>query len=257
MDPATGSTAKGTPIGTASGIVHVLEFVYADSQAPFGVLKHLYVGMCRRTLRGNLFIRAGETPTCQKCLDERDYFAAIEAGFDHRVSAVRRPLGHSPIAGNNAMRYGAQVDCFTCPAKNRYERTIWSTNNSGQMRKAEEYARQHFLAKYRESLAAAPDPELVTAISPARLVELRAEGQTKIQQFVDPHVMSRVTTVLGKRGEAWAAAILGRSISRRSILVPTMPWLRNGEEYTLVAADTEEDKARFIQMINAETGDNQ
>lgn len=255
MNPVTGGTAKGTVVGTVNGARHVLGFVYTDSQTPHGVLKHVYVGMCRRTLRGNLFVQTDEDPTCQKCIDERDFRAAQAAGFEHNVRALRRPLGHSPIAGNNAMRYGAQVDCFTCPSQS-YDRTIWFVNQAGQMRKAEEYARQHYLTAYRESLTAEqqkPDP--VTAISPARLVELRVEGKAKVGQFVDPHVLHKLTGVLAKRGETWAAAILGRDISRRSIAIPAMPYLNSGEEYTLVAADAEEDRARFDQITTAETGE--
>lgn len=95
----------------------------------------------------------------------------------------------------------------------------------------------------------------VTAITPARLAELRAEGKTKRGPYVDPRVLNRCTGVLDRRGETWAAAVLGRDISRRSLAVPHRPWLNEGEQYILVAADAEEDRARFDQIIDAETGD--
>jgi hypothetical protein len=253
MDPITARTPKGTAVGSAKGIVHLFDWTYADrltTTANVVVVK--VIGMCGKVLRGKPVIREGDQPTCQECVDERDYRAAETAGFEHRVRAVRRPLGHSRIAGNNAMRYGAQVDCYTCPAATYDQRTIWYSNESGQKPRAEEIARQHFLTKYREHLAAAK-PASATSITPSRLTELRAEGLAKVSQFVDPHVIARVGAILDARGEAWAAAVLGRDISRRSLGVPNRPYLRNGDEYTLVAADIEEDRARFAAIT--ETGD--
>lgn len=80
-----------------------------------------------------------------------------------------------------------------------------------------------------------------TALTEAKLVELRAEGYSRRSRFVDPHVIHQCSLVLNKRGEAWAASVLGRDISRRSLAVPNRPFLRDGEEYALVLADRAED----------------
>jgi hypothetical protein len=256
MNPVTATTPKGSPVGTAKGIVHLLDYTYADRLTPTAnVVVVKVIGLCRSVLRGKPVERPNSEPTCQDCIDERDSRAAQQAGFEHNVYARRVPLGHSPVAGNNAMRYGSEVVCASHPKANGRPSVVWSKNESGHLREAEKIARQHYVEAYRESLAAKAVPEPVTAIEPARLVELRTEGQAKASQFVDPHVLHNMTAVLAKRGETWAAAILGRDISRRSLAIPAMPWLRNGEEYTLVAADVEEDKARFDQIIGSETGD--
>lgn len=92
-----------------------------------------------------------------------------------------------------------------------------------------------------------------TQIAPARLVELRAEGRAKVGRFVDPTVLMKCRTVLTQRGERWAAEVLGRDLSRRSLLFPALPFLHGGEEYTLVAADQEEYEARFATIVAANT----
>jgi hypothetical protein len=91
-----------------------------------------------------------------------------------------------------------------------------------------------------------------TQIAPARLAELRAEGRAKVGRFVDPAVLLRCRKVLARRGETWAAEVLGRDLTRRSLLVPGLPYLVDGEEHTLVDADREEYEARFAQIIAAE-----
>jgi hypothetical protein len=91
--------------------------------------------------------------------------------------------------------------------------------------------------------------DTATLIAPQRLVELRVEGRGKASRFVDPVVLMKCRKVLARRGEAWAAEILGRSLARRSQLVVGLPYLMDGEEYTLVAADREESEARFAQIV--------
>lgn len=86
-----------------------------------------------------------------------------------------------------------------------------------------------------------PDGD-ATGISEDRLVELRREGKAADGPFVDPRVLQRCCDVLDRRGESWAAAVLGRDISRRSLSVPQRPYLLPGEDRVLVAADLEEDR---------------
>lgn len=83
-----------------------------------------------------------------------------------------------------------------------------------------------------------------TRIGEVRLVELRGEGKDADRAgggFVDPKTIRRCLTVLDRRGEQWAAAILGRDLSRRSLIASHRPYLLAGEDHTLVAADREED----------------
>ncbi|OHU46085.1 hypothetical protein BKG82_28290 [Mycobacteroides chelonae] len=87
--------------------------------------------------------------------------------------------------------------------------------------------------------------DLVTAISETRLIELRREAHASDRAagpFVDPSVLRRCELILDRRGELWAAAVLGRDISRRSVGVPHRPHLIPGEDRVLVAADAEEDQ---------------
>ncbi|MEE3755360.1 hypothetical protein [Mycobacterium intracellulare] len=87
--------------------------------------------------------------------------------------------------------------------------------------------------------------DLATSISETRLIELRREGHASDRAagpFVDPGVIRRCELILDRRGEGWAAAVLGRDISRRSIGVPHRPYLNPGEDRVLVAADAEEDQ---------------
>lgn len=81
-----------------------------------------------------------------------------------------------------------------------------------------------------------------TVISERKLMELRVLGSESNRRFVDPAVLRHCATVLTARGEQWAASVLGRDITRRSLIVSGMPFLRSGEEYTLVLADAEEDR---------------
>lgn len=67
--------------------------------------------------------------------------------------------------------------------------------------------------------------DTATRIPEARLIELRRDGKSRDHGFVDPHVLRRCTDALDRRGEPWAAAVLGRDISRRSLGVPHRPYL--------------------------------
>lgn len=87
-----------------------------------------------------------------------------------------------------------------------------------------------------------------TRMPPAKLVELRATGRARAGRFVDPAVIRRCGIVLDRRGEDWAASILGRSLERRSLAVPSRPYLHHGEEYVLILADTAEDAHALREM---------
>lgn len=97
-------------------------------------------------------------------------------------------------------------------------------------------------------MSAAGD-RVATAIPEARLVELRhSVRDAGSHRFVDPHAVSAATTILDRRGEAWAAAVLGRDLSRRSLGVPTRPYFHDGELHILIAADTDEDLYRIAPL---------
>jgi hypothetical protein len=93
-----------------------------------------------------------------------------------------------------------------------------------------------------------------TSIPEPRLVEIRATQFAAAQttgRFINPREVHQVTQILDRRGESWAAAVLGRDLNQRSLAVPRRPFLKAGECGTLIAADTEEDRAAVEQM---ETG---
>ena len=90
-----------------------------------------------------------------------------------------------------------------------------------------------------------------TSISEERLAELRRHGQDANRAgggFVDPSVLRRCQEALDRRGEEWAAAVLGRDIARRSPTVVHRPYLLAGEDHTLVAADGEEDRLSIAHL---------
>lgn len=89
-----------------------------------------------------------------------------------------------------------------------------------------------------------------TNISEPKLTELRTQGMHADRRFVDPAVLQYCTMVLAARGKQWAASVLGRDLSRRSVLVPAMPYLRDGEEYTLVLADAEENAVTLAALAD-------
>lgn len=82
---------------------------------------------------------------------------------------------------------------------------------------------------------------MITQLPEPELVELRANGHSRRAQFVDPTVLHACSEVLDRRGEDWAASVLGRDLSRRSVAVRSRPFLNAGEEYALVDADRAED----------------
>ncbi len=85
---------------------------------------------------------------------------------------------------------------------------------------------------------------MATPIPEDRLVELRAAGTEMAARgkFVDPRMCHRAQQIIRERGERWVAAILGRDVSRRSVGVPNMPHLRDGDLETIIAADADEDR---------------
>ncbi len=83
---------------------------------------------------------------------------------------------------------------------------------------------------------------MITQLPEPTLVELRARGQSRRSQFVDPTVLHTCLRVLDRRGEEWAASVLGRDLARRSAAVPRRPFLNAGEDYALVEADRAEDR---------------
>lgn len=90
-----------------------------------------------------------------------------------------------------------------------------------------------------------------THIGEVRLTELRQASRAVCRDtggFVDPHMVRRCEGVLDRRGEAWAAAVLGRDITRRSSTVSHRPYLLAGEDHTLVAADAEEDRLSVTHL---------
>lgn len=90
-----------------------------------------------------------------------------------------------------------------------------------------------------------------TRLSEQQLVRLREIGYWKQigERFVDPYVINQCDRVLERRGEVWAASVLGRDLSRRSMLVRNRPYLTGGEPYTLVLASRAEDGADFAAVI--------
>ncbi|MEU7631669.1 hypothetical protein AB0C34_17025 [Nocardia sp. NPDC049220] len=78
-----------------------------------------------------------------------------------------------------------------------------------------------------------------TTLTPEALAELRTLGwhQANMSPYVNPTVAAQVKRVLAERGEPWAASVLGRDLSRRSIFQRCYPWFECGEIETLVLAD--------------------
>lgn len=80
-----------------------------------------------------------------------------------------------------------------------------------------------------------------TAIPEWRLRELREAGVAAEGPFVNPSVVRDCCAVLDRRGELWAASVLGRDLTARSAGVPSRPALKSGEPHAIVAADAVED----------------
>ncbi|BEL41993.1 Uncharacterised protein [Mycobacteroides abscessus subsp. abscessus] len=92
---------------------------------------------------------------------------------------------------------------------------------------------------------------MATGISETRLVEIRRAGidaECGNGGLQDARLLNRCEEVLDRRGESWAASVLGRDISRRSRYVTHRPWLLDGESYALIEADAEEDRLSITHL---------
>ncbi|MGW0485811.1 hypothetical protein [Nonomuraea sp. NPDC003214] len=95
-----------------------------------------------------------------------------------------------------------------------------------------------------------------TSLTPEKLAELAARGRAEVaasraaNPFVNPDVAAACRKVLRQRGEEWAASVLMRNLARRSLGVPGMPWLEDGEMETLILAD----RAEWEQLAHAAGG---
>ncbi|RSN12839.1 hypothetical protein DMB42_11720 [Nonomuraea sp. WAC 01424] len=80
-----------------------------------------------------------------------------------------------------------------------------------------------------------------TTLTPEKLAELAAQGRAEAakSRFVDPCAAAKSKKLLCERGEEWAASVLMRDLSRRS-LRGGWPWLEDGELETLILADSAE-----------------
>ncbi|SEU46518.1 hypothetical protein [Nonomuraea wenchangensis] len=93
---------------------------------------------------------------------------------------------------------------------------------------------------------------LRTTLSPEKLAELAAEGKAEAARspFVNPDAVAASKKILRERGEVWAASVLMRDLSRRSLALPQYPWLEDGELETLILAD----RAEWDQLAAAAQG---
>lgn len=82
-----------------------------------------------------------------------------------------------------------------------------------------------------------------TTLSPERLDYLHIAGRAEaaVSRYVNPRVVGEAIKVLGERGEAWAASVLQRDLTRRSPARPSLPWFQDGEMETLILAHKEEE----------------
>lgn len=87
-----------------------------------------------------------------------------------------------------------------------------------------------------------------TTLSPEQLATLAAQGRAEAARspFVDPAAAAKSKRLLRERGEEWAASVLMRDLSRRSLL-GGWPWLEDGELETLILAD----RAEWEQITRA------
>lgn len=84
-----------------------------------------------------------------------------------------------------------------------------------------------------------------TLLPEVALVKIREYAQQQPGRFVDPTVIVWCREVLTRRGEDWAASVLGRSLERRSLLSPSFPWLTAADPYALIEADRVETVAQL------------
>lgn len=90
-----------------------------------------------------------------------------------------------------------------------------------------------------------------TTLTPEKLAELATRGRAEAarSRFVDPCAVAQSKKLLRERGEEWAASVLMRDLSRRSLLFGHLPWLEDGELETLILAD----RAEWEQLERAAT----
>lgn len=88
-----------------------------------------------------------------------------------------------------------------------------------------------------------------TTLTPEHLATLHAQGREEAGRspFVDPCAAAKSKKLLQERGESWAASVLMRDLSRRSLAFPYLPWLEDGEMETLILAD----RAEWDQLTRA------
>jgi hypothetical protein len=82
-----------------------------------------------------------------------------------------------------------------------------------------------------------------TQLTEQVLAELRAAGLKSRTAFIDPHVLNRAQQVVCRRGEEWAASVLGRGSLDHNIM-----WLKDGEQHTLIAADRTENQLALARI---------
>jgi hypothetical protein len=114
-----------------------------------------------------------------------------------------------------------------------------------------EPGRRHRAQRPQRTPRKHPIVESLTAIPEMRLAELRVQGADASRAqggFVNPRMLHQCEQVLDRRGEEWAAQVLGRDISRRSIVVRHRPYLRAGEGHILVLSDAEEDRIAIAHL---------
>ncbi|MEV0619565.1 hypothetical protein AB0I81_40045 [Nonomuraea sp. NPDC050404] len=89
-----------------------------------------------------------------------------------------------------------------------------------------------------------------TTLTPETLAELATQGRAEAARspFVDPCAAAKSKQLLRERGEEWAASVLMRDLSRRS-LRGGWPWLETGELEALILAD----RAEWQQLERAAT----
>jgi hypothetical protein len=92
-----------------------------------------------------------------------------------------------------------------------------------------------------------------TRLNERELVAIRRQAHVAAQlagQFVDPALITQCTSVLRRRGEVWAAAVLGHDLNKRSLINARLPWLKDHEPLALVLADIAEDAAALRPLEN-------
>ena len=82
-----------------------------------------------------------------------------------------------------------------------------------------------------------------TTLSPEELAKILAEGRALADaggRFVNPDTVYASIKVIRERGEEWAASVLMRELTRRSLSRPDLPWLEHGEMEALILANEAE-----------------